>query len=94
MENVLFVSISCANNNNVCAAGILKVLTRYGFVVSKRDLLITLAYYKKRYSLYLSNLSDLLTFDRLLQSYKRYDKDLQIHQYLMFRAYRCLKPWR
>lgn len=43
MENVLFVSISCANNSNVCAAGILKVLTRYGFVVSKRDLLITLA---------------------------------------------------
>lgn len=40
MENVLFVSISCASSNNVCAAGILKVFTKYGFVVSKRELSI------------------------------------------------------
>lgn len=87
MENVLFVSISCANNSNVCAAGILKVFTRYGFVVSKRDLLIMLVYYTKRLNL--------LIFDKLSQSYELYNKDLQIRQYLMFGAYRSLaiKPW-
>lgn len=40
IENVLLVSSSWANKSNVCAAGILSVFTKYGFVVSKRDLLI------------------------------------------------------
>lgn len=62
MENVLFVSISRANSSNVCAAGILKVFTRYGFVVSKRELSITLT--RKA----------LLIFDKFLQNHKCEEK--------------------